>query len=290
MNNKFLITACIPFFFLLTGCDASNKTDSSTEKNTKIQTKSTPAANIEPIHSILVNKDFKLVEFNGQKINDDSHYDIQFTSNLNISGTMCNQFFGDATIDADKLFAPLSQSRMLCSDELSNNLDKVIVSLFKNGVTLTQKDNLIQLSDGIDTLSYQQTLPNAAPSDESEQIHLTLESELAGHQFKLASVNNQPVDVNSDANIQLDSNLQVSGKMCNNFFGQATLKDDVLSAPQIATTLMLCEDENLNKLDKIISILFVDGATTKFSDGVLTLSNGENVLTYSIIESENHAD
>lgn len=64
---------------------------------------------------------------------------------------------------------------------------------------------------------------------------------------------------------------------CNNLFGKYTVSGDVLNAPQLAGTMMAC-DEALMKQDAWLSAFLASSPTWTYSDGTLTLTNGTDTI------------
>ncbi|AWH87277.1 heat shock protein HslJ [Limnobaculum parvum] len=112
------------------------------------------------------------------------------------------------------------------------------------------------------------------------------ESDLLHHNFILIGVDgNRMADTTKEKkplHIEFEENMHVSGAMCNRFMGQATLKDGVLTAKQLASTRMACIDEQINRLDQVIAATLNSGARVTLDQGVLTLSAAQHTLTYKL--------
>lgn len=85
-------------------------------------------------------------------------------------------------------------------------------------------------------------------------------ADLINHRFVLIKFNNEDVSPDKQAEIEFTEDMNVTGKMCNRFVGKTILENDTLKSNGLAMTKMLCNDEQLNKLDNIIGQLFADGA------------------------------
>ena len=81
--------------------------------------------------------------------------------------------------------------------------------------------------------------------------------------------------------IQFDENMRIAGQVCNRFMGQATLKDGMLTAPQLASTMMLCVDPRLNEMEGNFAAMLREGAQLELNDGNLTLRGGQNEFVYT---------
>ena len=64
---------------------------------------------------------------------------------------------------------------------------------------------------------------------------------------------------------------------CNNMFGQYTVSGNVLNAPQLASTMMAC-DEALMKQDTWLAAFLASSPTWTYSGGSLTLTNGTDTI------------
>ncbi|MBK5073098.1 heat shock protein HslJ [Budviciaceae bacterium CWB-B4] len=112
------------------------------------------------------------------------------------------------------------------------------------------------------------------------------ESDLQHHNFILIGVDGKNMaDTTKEKrplNIEFGENMHVSGTMCNRFMGQATLKNGVLTAKQLASTRMACIDEQISQLDQVIATTLSNGAKVTLDQGVLTLSSSQHTLTYKL--------
>ena len=81
--------------------------------------------------------------------------------------------------------------------------------------------------------------------------------------------------------IQFDGSMRVSGQVCNRFMGQGQLKGDVLTVPQMASTMMLCADPELNAMEQEFTSLLRQGAKVALRGDTLSLSSGTITYTYS---------
>ena len=64
---------------------------------------------------------------------------------------------------------------------------------------------------------------------------------------------------------------------CNNMFGQYTVAGNVLSAPQLASTMMACDGALMNQ-DTWLSAFLASAPTWTYSGGTLTLANGTDTV------------
>ncbi|WP_392565312.1 META domain-containing protein [Utexia brackfieldae] len=108
---------------------------------------------------------------------------------------------------------------------------------------------------------------------------------LLHHRFELVQANGNAVDVGESGlrpYIEFGENFAINGKMCNSFVGQATYKEGELTSPGLASTKMLCADEQLNQLDNVIGQVLVNGAKVSMEGDKLTLKSSDNTLVYEL--------
>ncbi|WP_392552881.1 META domain-containing protein [Orbus wheelerorum] len=104
--------------------------------------------------------------------------------------------------------------------------------------------------------------------------------------YLLVSVNDQPIPnaIPPVLNITQDSsvtNIQLNGKMCNIFNGQAIYQNGVLQAADgVAMTRVFCNEPTLNQLDTVIGDMLSKGANVEKVNGKLVLKSGNNTLVY----------
>lgn len=108
------------------------------------------------------------------------------------------------------------------------------------------------------------------------------ETDLIHHRFVLVKVNNDNISSESQPELVFGENMNITGKMCNNFNGQIRLKDNVIKGSAMAITKMLCNDEQLDKLDLTIEQLITQGAQISLNKDQLILKNKDIELIYQI--------
>lgn len=112
------------------------------------------------------------------------------------------------------------------------------------------------------------------------------ESDLLHHNFILASVDCTAIKNSTKdprpLNLEFGENMHISGAMCNNFMGKATLKDNVLTTNPLASTRMACLDEQKNRLDRVIANVLNKGAKVDLDQSSLTLTTPEHTLVYNL--------
>lgn len=113
---------------------------------------------------------------------------------------------------------------------------------------------------------------------------------LEHHNYELVTVNGkafEPVKGGAAPHIAFGENMQITGAMCNNFFGQAAIsKRGVLTAKGVGMTRKFCGDATLNNLDNDIALLLEGGAETIVSqdEQYLRLSNTASSLEFKRVD------
>lgn len=111
------------------------------------------------------------------------------------------------------------------------------------------------------------------------------ESDLLHHRFVLVSVDDGPVPQSLGQerapDIEFGEKMHVSGSMCNRFFGQGELYDNVLTVKGLSATRMLCREPQLNQWDRLIDEVLRNGARLTLHDAELRLSAAGHQLVYA---------
>lgn len=131
-------------------------------------------------------------------------------------------------------------------------------------------------------------LAGCGHSPEGDGTPATLDDALNNHAFELKEVDGKAVSTQEVGAPSLtfirngEASLRVGGQMCNSFMGNATLKEQTLTAPVLAMTRRLCADDQLNALDHDIGTMLEKGAAVDYARGKLTLKGDSRTLVYFI--------
>lgn len=111
--------------------------------------------------------------------------------------------------------------------------------------------------------------------------------DLQHHNYILVAIDGKAYKTPKNAmspNIEFGEKLNITGSMCNNFFGQGQLKNNVLSAKGVGMTRKFCTDKTLNGLDQKIGQLLDGSATVALKDNgqFLVLSNDQTILEFKL--------
>lgn len=113
------------------------------------------------------------------------------------------------------------------------------------------------------------------------------EADLLQKNFTLVSVNGESFAGKERVpSIHFGEGLRVTGQVCNRFMGNATLKDGVITVPQMASTMMLCADPKLNALEQKFAQIMREGASISLDGDKLGISRGDTRLEYIRSEPE----
>ena len=132
------------------------------------------------------------------------------------------------------------------------------------------------------------TLALAGCAQTSEHKALSAQ-DLENHRFVLQSVNGTPFvpqETGKVPELSFGEKMQISGAMCNRFFGQATLTGDQLKAEGLAMTRMMCGESQLNALDNQLGQMLSTGAQISLHGQQLTLKSDQHTLTYQLAGSQ----
>ena len=108
--------------------------------------------------------------------------------------------------------------------------------------------------------------------------------DLLHRRFALSRVNGKEFaieDRNLHPDIEFNEGFQISGSVCNRYRGPAELKDGRLYAGNLASTMMLCVNPELNELEQLFFAMLRAGADISLTDEGLRLSQGGRVLSYA---------
>ncbi|EOC0209052.1 heat shock protein HslJ [Cronobacter dublinensis] len=118
----------------------------------------------------------------------------------------------------------------------------------------------------------------------SSSSHITPET-LQHHRYVLQTVNGAPLDATRRVpELSFGEKMHVSGSMCNRFMGQGELHGDTLKVKGLASTRMLCAEQQLNELEKLINEMLSQGATVSVEKQQLTLHYRQYTLVYKLAD------
>lgn len=127
----------------------------------------------------------------------------------------------------------------------------------------------------------------AAEGEMTKDKNAVTANNLQHHNYVLTEIDGKAYKTSKTAmspNIAFGEKMNISGQMCNNYFGQGELKNGMLTAKGVGMTRKFCTDQTLNQLDSKIGQLLSDGAKVALdNDGQqLTLSNDKTTLKFQL--------
>lgn len=111
------------------------------------------------------------------------------------------------------------------------------------------------------------------------------EKDLLHHRFVLQSMNGKDMPfAERTPELEFNEGMRISGSACNRFNGPGSLKDSVLTVPNMASTMMMCHEPERNELERQLYTMLREGARLELSDHnrKLTLSGKDTTLVYTV--------
>ena len=119
-------------------------------------------------------------------------------------------------------------------------------------------------------------------SSVSQKNQIVSQDMLSHHNFILQSVNGVPFkNERVTPSLAFNEGMHISGAMCNRFFGPYTLENNILKA-QMASTMMMCLEEELNQYENLLYKMIAEGVEVEYSWDILTLRQGSHVFVYKL--------
>jgi heat shock protein HslJ len=118
-----------------------------------------------------------------------------------------------------------------------------------------------------------------APIGEVQQEHPEY---LARRVYVLEQVDGMPFAAATTPVLAFAEDMRISGAVCNNFAGRAEIKDNVLTAKNLASTRKLCFDDSLNALESDFLRLLGTGMEMVLDKETLTLRQGDRTFIYRL--------
>ena len=109
--------------------------------------------------------------------------------------------------------------------------------------------------------------------------------DLIHHRFVLENFNGIQIKVNpassAASSIEFGEDMMITGVFCNNYSGQASLKDGKLHAEAVSTR-KFCFDERLTQSESAFFKALSEGANLKNTGDLLTITHGGNVFVFRL--------
>jgi heat shock protein HslJ len=191
----------------------------------------------------------------------------------------CNSMSGGASLDGGILTVDsggLATTEMACDQPLMDQ-DTWLSGVLTSGPTVTLDADRLTLASG-DTVVEFLDEQTANPDVPLTHTLWTLDSMGDSGDSAQGSVSSVPSGVESTMTIAADGSLVLRAG-CNNGHGHVEVGDDTLTFGPIATTRMMCPDDQMKVETTVLQVL--DGTVSYAIDGdVLTISADAGTLTY----------
>lgn len=127
-------------------------------------------------------------------------------------------------------------------------------------------------------------LMSACASNGDNMGQLTAQ-DLQHHNWELVSVDGNPLTVNEHQQaprLEIGENMTANGNAgCNNFFGQAELKNNQFRIEKMGMTMKMCIDDAM-KTEQVMSETLSDWSDITLTKDSLVLKNSNHTLTFTL--------
>ncbi|MCC8179345.1 MAG: META domain-containing protein [Planctomycetes bacterium] len=222
-----------------------------------------PAVSADPIEPGIR---YILIIADGSPVDLPHPAEIEFDAEGRVAGSVCNRYSGHATFRNSRFFMENAiTTRMACMNPDLDALEKKVLRMFAAGVDVAKAGDIVTFSNADGFLVYRRASPLTASGLSA--------ADLQGKKFVLAKLNGAAFRAERLPRIEFGRDLQVSGRLCNNFRGTATLADDTLTMENAASTMMMCADQSLNQLEQDFHRHLRDGVKVVLRDRKLHLTS-----------------
>ncbi|MGL6257735.1 META domain-containing protein [Vibrio sp. WXL103] len=105
------------------------------------------------------------------------------------------------------------------------------------------------------------------------------------HNWELAQIDGQDIELTDNMKaprLEIGENMTANGYAgCNNFFGQAELKDNQLRIDKMGMTMKMCPDAQM-EIEQAMANTLMEWSDVTLTDTQLTLTNGIHTLTFNL--------
>ena len=108
--------------------------------------------------------------------------------------------------------------------------------------------------------------------------------DLQHHNWQLVQIDGKNIaaEERQAPRLEIGENLTANGNAgCNNFFGQAELKDNQLRIEKMGMTMKMCMEDQM-KIEKVMSETFSDWSDITLTNEGLVLKNANHELTFEL--------
>ncbi|HDM8212728.1 TPA: META domain-containing protein [Vibrio harveyi] len=108
--------------------------------------------------------------------------------------------------------------------------------------------------------------------------------DLQHHNWQLVQIDGKNIaaEERQAPRLEIGENLTANGNAgCNNFFGQAELKDNQLRIEKMGMTMKMCMEDQM-KIEKVMSETLSDWSDITLTNAGLVLKNADHELTFKL--------
>ncbi|HAS6241390.1 META domain-containing protein [Vibrio vulnificus] len=114
--------------------------------------------------------------------------------------------------------------------------------------------------------------------------------DLQHHNWELVSIDGNAITINEHQQtprLEVGENMMANGNAgCNNFFGQAELKDNQFRIEKMGMTMKMCIDDAMNT-EQAVSQTLSDWSDITLTKDSLVLKNSNHTLTFTLKDWKN---
>ncbi len=108
--------------------------------------------------------------------------------------------------------------------------------------------------------------------------------DLQHHNWQLVQIDGKNIaaEERQAPRLEIGENLTANGNAgCNNFFGQAELKDNQLRIEKMGMTMKMCMEDQM-KIEKVMSETLSDWSDITLTNDTIVLKNADHELTFTL--------
>ncbi|MCV3262860.1 META domain-containing protein [Vibrio harveyi] len=127
-------------------------------------------------------------------------------------------------------------------------------------------------------------LMTACASNGDNVKEITAQDLQQHHNWQLVQIDGKNIaaEERQAPRLEIGENLTANGNAgCNNFFGQAELKDNQLRIEKMGMTMKMCMEDQM-KIEKVMSETLSDWSDITLTNDGLVLKNADHELTFTL--------
>lgn len=240
---------------------------------------------------------WKIMEIAGEAVNQQNlAIQIDPTKNSIAGYGGCNRFFGEAIWNSKKnkvTIRNLANTKMHC-ENTSKTEDKLIALLSGKNFRVVYKNEQIIFQLKRKAVLIFQIQPAAEMSTANESTSKEVGTNknpspmtyFSDKELKLIQLNGKTVAtaINSSIRFNVNSNSFSGNGGCNQFFGDCSFNDNIITISSVNTTKMLCSDESVTQIEKaFIANLNLQTLQVDYAENILNCynANGELIMMFA---------